>query len=57
MADPLEIVEDCFGLISSVVNLIILWKNKDQYLNSVKEFINSIGDTLKKHEANESLKK
>jgi hypothetical protein len=44
-------------LISSVVNLIILWKNKDQYLNSVKEFINSIGDTLKKHEANESLKK
>jgi len=56
MADPLEIVEDCFGLISSVVNLIILWKNKDQYLDSVKEFVNSIGDTLKKHEADESLR-
>ena len=53
----MSIAQDCFYLISSVIKLINLWQNKDQYLESVKEFLNSIGDTIRKYQEDTSLKK
>ena len=48
--DPIEIFTTCCDLISGLIDLIQAWKNRDEYLDSVKIYINSIGDTLRKYE-------
>ena len=48
--DPIEIFTTCCDLISGLIDLIQSWKNRDEYLDSVNVYINSIGDTLRKYE-------
>ena len=47
--DPLEVSQGCISIISGLISLIQTWKGKDEYLMSVREFLNSLGSTIEKY--------
>lgn len=47
--DPLEVSQGCVTVISGIISLIEIWKGKEQYLLSVREFLNSLGSTIEKY--------
>ena len=53
--DPIDLAEKVCGLINDLIELIVLFKDRDSYLESVSEFLNSIGETIKKYESSPSF--
>ena len=51
--EPLDVCKvsaHCLGIISRLISLIQSWKNKDEYMKIVREFLNSLGDTIEKYQ-------
>ena len=55
--DSIDLAEKVCGLINDLIELIVLFKDRDSYLESVSEFLNSIGETIKNYESSPSLLK
>lgn len=55
--DPYDLAEKLCCLISDLLDLIVLFKERDSYLDSVGEFLNSIGATIKSYESSPALLK
>ena len=53
--DSIDLAEKVCGLISTLIELIVLFRDRDSYLQSVREFLNSIGETIKNYEGSPSL--
>ena len=49
-------VKEILGIISVVLNLIDLFKNRDKYLESCREFINSLAESLADYEFSKNKK-
>ena len=47
--DPIEVSQCCISIISGLISLIQAWKGKDEYLMSIREFLNSLGSTIEKY--------
>ena len=49
--DPIGAADSICSLISNVMKMITLFKNRDHYLENIKEFLNSMAESIKKYEA------
>ena len=49
--DPLSVVKDVKALISQILKVYNLFKNRDKYLESCKVYMNSFAESLETYEA------